>query len=228
VKCVICEIRKPRRQCPGVHGNICTICCGTEREQSIDCPLDCEYLRHAHEHERPADSDIPEVPNQDIPVTEEFLKTNEVLMAFIVLSIFEGARLSAGSTDWDIREALEALIQTWRTLQSGIYYEAKPANLYAASIVGHLQARVADIKERELKATGISTIRDSSILGILAFLQRMEYSYNNGRKRSRAFIGFLGGFYTAADKTDEAGLLEPGVESVIEPGMDPSDPLIIL
>jgi hypothetical protein len=227
VNCVICEIRKPRRQCPGVHGNICTICCGTEREQSIDCPLDCEYLQDAHAHERPADFDPSVVPNQDISITEEFLQANEVLMAFIALSVFEGAGRSTGSTDWDIREALEALIRTYRALQSGIYYDVKPANFYAAGIAAEVQAKLADIKERELKASGVSTIRDTSILAILAFMQRLEYSHNNGRKRSRAFIDFLGGFYTASD-TENEGLVEPGVEPIIEPGADPSDPLIIL
>ena len=46
--CAICGVRKARRFCPGVRGNICTLCCGTEREVTVDCPLDCEYLQEAH------------------------------------------------------------------------------------------------------------------------------------------------------------------------------------
>ena len=43
-------MRRPKRFCPGVRGDICTICCGTEREITVDCPLDCVYLREAHQH----------------------------------------------------------------------------------------------------------------------------------------------------------------------------------
>jgi hypothetical protein len=216
VKCVICEIRKPRRQCPGVHGDICTVCCGTEREQSVDCPLDCAYLRDAHEHERPPEFDAATLPNRDIEITEEFLEANQALMAFLCISIFEGALQSPGATDWDVREALEALIRTYRTLQAGLYYDTLPANVFAAAITTLVQTRLADLKKRETEATGITTIRDAAILGVLAFVQRLEYSHNNGRKRSRAFLDFLRGFYV------------PSSKSGAEEEMEPDEPRIIL
>lgn len=216
VKCAICQIRKPRRECPGVHGEICTVCCGTEREQSIDCPLDCVWLHEAHEHERLTELDPALLPNQDIPVTEDFLHENEVLLAFLAVSVFEGAMESSGATDWDVREALEALIATWRTLQSGIYYETRPANIYAAGIASHVQASLERVRQKEIEEHGVSSIRDSAILGVLAFLQRLEYSNNNGRKRSRAFLDFLGGFYV------------PPEENAVQNPAEPDKPLIIL
>jgi hypothetical protein len=215
VNCVICGIRKPRRQCPGVHGDICTVCCGTEREQSIDCPLDCTYLQDAHEHERPPEFDPATLPNRDIEITEDFLETNQVLMAFLAIAIFEGALETPGATDWDVREALEALIKTYRTLQAGLYYETLPANMFAAAMAASVQAKLADIKKREAEAAGVTSIRDATVLGILAFLQRLEYSHNNGRKRSRAFLDFLRGFYIPS--------LESGAEE-----LEPDAPRIIL
>jgi len=215
VNCVICGIRKPRRHCPGVHGDICTICCGTEREQSVDCPLDCTYLHDAHEHERPPELDAATLPNQDIQITEDFLRVNEILMAFLAISIFEGALKSAGATDWDVREALEALIKTYRTLQAGLYYETLPTNMFAAAIAAHVQTKMTEIKQKEIEAGGVPTIRDATILGVLAFLQRLEYSHNNGRKRSRAFLDFLRGFYNAPG--------ESGAEA-----LEPDEPRIIL
>lgn len=215
MNCVICEIRKPRRQCPGVHGDICTVCCGTEREQSVDCPLDCTYLRDAHEHERPPHFDAASLPNRDIDITEDFLETNQVLLAFLSISIFEGALESPGATDWDVREALEALIKTYRTLNAGLYYETIPANLFAAGIAASVQAKLADIKKREAEATGATTIRDAAVLGVLAFLQRLEYSHNNGRKRSRAFLDFLRGFYIPSQEAAETEVLEPDEPRII-------------
>jgi hypothetical protein len=208
VPCAICNIRKQRRYCPAVHGEICTICCATEREQTIDCPFDCPYLREAHEHEKPADLDIDTVPNRDIEITEEFLAENQILMAYIAVALFEGAMRSNGATDWDVREALEALTARYRALQNGLYIETRPVNPYAAAIADHFTKQIAAVKEEEAKAGGAATIPDRAILVVLAFFQRLEYSRNNGRKRSRAFLHLLSEFYRPA---------QDGGTTVLEP-----------
>jgi hypothetical protein len=192
------------------------VCCGTEREQSVDCPLDCPYLQDAHEHERPPDFDPATLPNRDIEITEDFLEANQLLVAFLCIAIFEGALQTPGASDWDVREALEALIKTYRTLQSGLYYETLPANMFAAAIAVFVQTKIADVKKREAEETGVTTIRDAAVLGILTFLQRLEYSHNNGRKRSRAFLDFLRGFYV------------PALASGSEEDLEPDEPRIIL
>ena len=205
--CAICNIRKQRRSCPAVHGEICTICCATEREQTLDCPFDCPYLREAHEHEKPADFDIAAVPNQDIEITEEFLAENQILMAYIAVALFEGALQSNGATDWDVREALDSLIARYRALQTGLYIETRPVNPYAAAVADHFAKQIASVQE-EAKAGGAATIPDRAILAILVFFQRLEYSRNNGRKRSRAFLHLLSDFYRPA---------QDGGETVLEP-----------
>jgi hypothetical protein len=178
-----------------MNEEICTVCCATGREETIDCPLGCEYLREAHRHEKRPDYDTLKVPNQDIRVTESFLQDNHILMAFTAVAVYEGATESPTTTDWDVREAFETLIRSYRALQSGLYVEEHSANPYAAAVVSHVKSQIEQLREREKEATGTTTIRDSSLLGILAFLQRLEYSHNNGRKRSRAFMDFLSTFY---------------------------------
>jgi len=216
VNCVICQIRKPRRHCPGVNGDICSICCGTEREQSVDCPLECAYLQDAHEHERPAELDPATIPNQDIPVSEEFLHANEVLMALVSIALFEGATKDRATTDWDVREALEGLVQTYRTLESGIVYEASTPNIYAAAIVTSVREKLDDIMRRETEATGQTSIRNEMVLGVLVFMQRLEYARNNGRKKSRAFLDFLRGFYMPVGESEEdSEILTPEEPRVI-------------
>lgn len=215
MNCAICGIRKPRRHCPGIHGDICTVCCGTEREQSVDCPLDCAYLHEAHRHEKLPEIDASTLPNADIKVTEDLLRANEVLLAFLSTAVYEGALASPGATDYDVREGLEALVKTYRMLSAGLYYESVPLNTFAAGIVTSVQNRLDDIKKRETEATGRTTIRDATVLALVAFLQRLEYGHNNGRRRSRAFIDFLAGFYIPVDK--------PGAES-----LEPDEPRIIL
>ena len=215
MNCAICGVRKPRRHCPGVRGDICTVCCGTEREQSVDCPLECIYLHEAHQHEKAPEFDASILPNTDIKVTEEFLRENQLVMAFLATTIYEAALANRGATDYDVREALDALVKTYRTMNAGLYYDTVPVNTFAAGIVTSVQSKVAEIRKREAEATGGSTLRDSAILGVLAFLQRLEYGHNNGRRRSRAFIDFIGQFYIPVDDSGEVSSLEPDAPRII-------------
>jgi hypothetical protein len=208
VPCAICNIRKQRRSCPAVHGEICTICCATEREQTIDCPFDCQFLREAHEHEKPAAFDAAAVPNRDIEITEEFLEENQMLMAYIAVALFEGAMRSNGATDRDVREALDTLTARYRALQKGLYIETRPVNPYAAAIADHFTKQIALLKEEEAKSGATTAIRDSAILVVLAFFQRLEYSRNNGRKKSRAFLHLLSDFYRPVQDAGDA-VLDP-------------------
>jgi hypothetical protein len=189
--CAICETRRPRRFCPGVRGDICSICCGTEREITVDCPLDCEYLRDARVHDKPVPVDIEQLPNRDIQVTEKFLAANEELLLFLGHTVAGVALNTAGTTDFDVREALEALIRTYRTLQSGVYYESVPPNPLAANIFAAVQHGAAQFREQERERLGMSKSRDADVLGVLAFLQRLEFDRNNGRRRGRAFLDYL-------------------------------------
>jgi hypothetical protein len=198
-----------------VNGEICSICCGTEREQSVDCPLECTYLRDAHEHERPPELDPASIPNQDIEVTEEFLRRNEIIMALIAMALFEGGMKQPGATDWDMRDALDALVRTYRTAQSGLVYETVPDNKFAAGISAAVLDRLADLVKRETEARGASSLRDSDVMGVLVFIQRLEMSRNNGRKRSRAFLDFLRGFYMPAQAESDEDSPEPEAPRVI-------------
>src|SRR3954452_19398119 len=80
VLCAICSKRKAKRYCPGVGGDICPICCGTEREVTVNCPLECEYLQEARIRERLPEIDPRQFPNADIKVDEPFLHRNEPLL----------------------------------------------------------------------------------------------------------------------------------------------------
>ncbi|MCP4104197.1 MAG: hypothetical protein GY749_01450 [Desulfobacteraceae bacterium] len=43
-KCVKCNSRKGKRNCPALGDAVCSQCCGTKREKEIDCSEDCFYL----------------------------------------------------------------------------------------------------------------------------------------------------------------------------------------
>jgi hypothetical protein len=197
MKCQLCEVRRPRRICPGVRGEICAPCCGAEREVTISCPLDCEYLRDARLHEKPPDVDPDKFPNTDIQVSESFLRNNEQLLTFTAATFFQASQRNPDVIDLDMRDALGALIRTYRTLESGLIYESRPANPLAAFVQQSFQQALQEYRQRTTQSAGVTTIRDKDVLGVLVFLERLELSNNNGRRRSRAFIDFLRGFFPA-------------------------------
>lgn len=186
--CQSCQKRRARRHCPGLRGEICAVCCGTERENTIDCPLDCEHLQEARRHEQPAAIDA--IPNQDIRVSEEFLREHEPVLLWISMGLAQAIEQQR-AVDSDALEALESIIKTYRTRESGLIYESRPQNPYAAAIQEAVQKSIQELHERIAKETGLHSLRDSEVLGVLVLLQRLGLQHNNGRRRCRAFFGFL-------------------------------------
>lgn len=177
-----------------MDGGICPVCCGTEREVTVDCPLDCEYLREARLHDRPVRIEEADLPNKDIRVTEDFIRQQEPVVMWLGSALgraMEGRR----SVDGDAREGLESLIKTYRTLESGLIYETRPNNPYAADIQEALKQAIDELRKRLTETSGMQTLRDADVLGSLVFLQRLELQHNNGRRRSRAFLDFLRAYF---------------------------------
>ena len=209
--CAICQTRRPRRHCPGVQGDICTICCGTEREVTVSCPLDCEYLRDARKHDKAgAPIDAEQIPNRDIRVSEELLENNAELLEFLSHTLATAALETQGAVDSDLRDALAALIRTYRTLRTGIYYQTVPENALAAKIFRAVEDGVAEFRQQETKRLGMSKTRDADLLGLLVFLERLELDRNNGRPRGRAFLDLLRGLQP--ESTEGASDSSPLVE----------------
>jgi hypothetical protein len=193
VSCKICHTRRPRRYCPGVQGDICPICCGTERENTVTCPFECPYLREARAREKDPEVDPREFPNPEIKVDEAFLARNEPLLIVFASGLARTALDTANAIDTDVREALDALVRTYLTRRSGLVYEYRPDNPIAARIQSGMRERILEVEEA-LRQEGTS-LKDSDVLGVLAFLQRLEFQKNNRRRKGRAFIDFLREFF---------------------------------
>lgn len=190
MKCAICEVRKPRRYCPGVQGEICTVCCGTERENTVDCPFDCVYLREARLREKPVDLAPEDVPFSEIRIPGRFLEERPRVAQLLIDSVAEAIFATPGAIDYDIRDAFDSLIRTYKTMQSGLVYETRPSNPIAAGIYERVQQNVTEGRKEIASTTGVS-VRDAEVLTMLLILQRFEYAHNNGRRRGRAFIDFF-------------------------------------
>jgi hypothetical protein len=156
----------------------------------VSCPSTCEYLREARKREPLAAIDPDTMGNPDIRVSEEFLEAHWPLIWAMSHALTELSAQS-GALDSDVRDALASLIQTYRTLQKGVIYEALPANPLAASLHRLAQQAVGEFLQEERRQLGISKTRDNDVLRVLVFFERLAIDRNNGRPRCRAFLDIL-------------------------------------
>jgi hypothetical protein len=206
ILCKLCGKRRARRRCPAVHGDICAICCGTEREVSLSCPLECEFLQEAHRREKPVFVDEKDLSDPDVPLSEEFLREHEELLLFCMVSLVHAALRTDSATDADALEALEALIKTYRTAESGLLYETRPVNTIAASVQRTLAESLADYQKIRAERESLH-FRNAEILAVLVFLRRMGQQNQNGRPRGRMYLDLLK-HMTPASSSDERA---PGI-----------------
>jgi len=209
ILCKICGKRRARRRCPAVDGDICTLCCGTEREVSLSCPLACEYLQEAHRHEKPVPVPSAQIANPDILVSEEFVREHEEFLLFCVYALVQAAVRTAGAFDADVMAALEATIQTYRTAESGLLYESRPENRVALGVQRAFGASLADYQKLRGEREGLSEMRSSEVLATLVFIHRIGQQNQNGRPRGRLFLDLL------QQMTPEASVTEPASTIII-------------
>jgi hypothetical protein len=176
------------------------MCCGTEREMTVDCPLDCEFLLEARKHDRPVPIDPASIPNQDVRVTEDLVAENEELVVHLAKALVNAAEATPAVVDYDAREALEAAVRTYRTRDTGLLYESLPENPLAAGLTRAVLDGAEAFCREEKERLGMTRTRDSAVLGVLVFLQHFELDRNNGRRRGRAFLHSLRSFYPSASE----------------------------
>jgi hypothetical protein len=190
MSCAICEKRPPKRYCPAKGEKICAICCGREREVTMDCPSDCPHLiaarRYESEHRKPLTAD--EYPYRDIVVREDFVYQRWAVITGVASAVLSFQIQHRDLTDSAVLSAIEALAETLRTLGTGIYYERPPDAPIARALYGQIAEFLQELKKNE---SGMPALKDSDAFLLLVFLLRVAKQETNGRSRSRAFLDFL-------------------------------------
>jgi hypothetical protein len=192
--CPICQKRPPKRFCPALGERICPICCGKEREVTIDCPFDCSYLLAARRYEAEDRKPLPasEYPYRDVEFPPEFVYERWPIVERLAQTILGHQTQNKDLNDHDVYLALEGLAETYRTLSTGIYYERPPDSATARALYGNLAEAVQNARKEEPQAIGLSSaVKESDIFRLLVFLTRICKQEMNGRPRSRAFVDFL-------------------------------------
>ena len=191
--CPICNKRRAERYCPAKGEKICAIDCGTEREVTIDCPMDCAYLVAAHHWEQvhPKPLAQAEIPFADVSFAADLIHTRRAILSGLGFTVLAYAGTQPLLTDEEVFEALHALAETYRTLTSGIYYEKPPNGAVAAGLYAAIAKFIEDERKREAERPESSVLQNSEMFHLLVFLLRFGRLRSNRRRRTRVFLEFL-------------------------------------
>jgi hypothetical protein len=212
VICTICEKRKAERFCPAKGEKICAVCCGKEREVSIDCPSDCSYLIAAHRYEDQHQRSLPaDTPLLDVKIPQDVIHMQQNVLSGIAFTAAKFYALHAALTDTDVLAALEALAETYKTLSAGIYYEKPPDALLPRELYAALAQFLNEAKQQPAERPGSPPLKDSEAFSLLVFLYRMGLLRTNGRPRARRYVEFLRSQFPAAPelKREESRIIVP-------------------
>lgn len=211
MSCPICQKRKAGRFCPAKAEKICAVCCGTEREVTIDCPADCAYLLSAHRYEEQHPRPLPaNTPLLDARLSSDIVHRQPQLLSAMAFTIAKFCAVQPGTTDPDVLAALQALAESYKTLIAGIVYEQPPAPALQHELYDSLAAFFTEAKQQS-EQTASGSIKDGDIFQLLVFLYRMGLLRTNGRSHSRRFIEFLRGQFPGAQelKREEPRIIVP-------------------
>ncbi len=190
--CPICNKRKAKRWCPARAESICSICCGEQREITIDCPSDCEHLKASRENDYSRLVVDPEtLPFKETKFGREFARSYGPLLAALDYAVCAFAAEHRALVDTDVLAALRTLAETYQTQTSGIIYEKPIDYALQRDLYGALKAAITEFRAKLEQQAGVGALRDSEVRDALIFLAQLAAVYQNGRPKGRAYLDLI-------------------------------------
>jgi hypothetical protein len=187
--CPLCQSRKAKRYCPAKRGAICAVCCGTKREIEIDCPSDCSYLQSGRDYEsQKASRAVSVLPTTERLWASEFLSSHSGILYGLWNAVLDERSRFPEMVDNDLQQAVQGLIQTYQTLDNGIYYDVEPVSPIPKSLYWAMKSFFEPSVDSKAEPRRFKT---STILDILTLFLEMELTTTLPRPRSRAFLDHI-------------------------------------
>ncbi len=198
MKCGLCDFRTAKRHCPAKNAGICAQCCGEKRVLEIDCPESCPYLIAGREHEM-ADymRRIGRLTVADHDRNARVFQDHQDVIAHLEYTI-AGERLASRSlTDRDVAQAVDILLDTYRTEANGVLYEKTSDDLRIESLRRELRGVVESLRNPKAdEATGIVNPQSARLpLGVvidcLECVRSMVVAFQSGKQPESGYVDFL-------------------------------------
>lgn len=199
VKCISCNQRKGRRECPALGGMICTQCCGSKRSVKIKCPDDCRYFGQAMGKKwfalfQPVWESIRNEQERNLLLRA--INACFPLVIFLQRSLLATFLQMADPRNEYILEALQILESGYRAEGKGIIYEPNSTNLNIQTIVREMREAVS----RETEEAGIPPeILAESFRIIYLFAE----NYTGDNRDDHSYAELLAGFHPTVEAPGE-------------------------
>jgi hypothetical protein len=204
-KCPVCHERPPRRACPALGQQICTVCCATKREVEIKCPADCGYLTTARAHpaaviQRRQERDLGFL----LPLVADLTETQyRLVVLFQSVTVKHAEQAVPSLLDADVAEGAAAAAATLETAGKGIIYQHQAVSVPAQRLADEL-ARVVSELAAQNQTQQSRVERDAAVA-----LRKLEAGARNAEKALRGddapvYLGMLHRTFAGAARPEES------------------------
>jgi hypothetical protein len=198
MKCVLCELKKAKRSCPAKNAQICGLCCGTKRVLEIACPESCEYLTAGRK--RDIEDYQQRLQKMDISKKEKYQKVisqYQDVIAHLEYAISRERLLSRDFRDKDAAQAVDVLLDTYRTEEKGILYEKTVDDIRIEPLRKQLRTIVESYRNPEgAEKQGVVDPKNTRLqlggaIESLEFIRTLIAIYMENRSSSSGYVDFL-------------------------------------
>jgi len=198
MKCILCEQRKAKRSCPAKDAQICTQCCGQKRVLEIACPESCQYLKEGREWEA-ADyrKRIQNLDQATLEKNRRILMEHQSAIAHLEYAISRQRILLRDLSDKDVAQAVDILLENYRTEDKGLLYERNSEDLRVESVRLELREIIESYRnpegedERGIVDPKNTRLQLGAAIECLEFIRSLAEAYLKDRSSGSGYVDFL-------------------------------------
>ena len=207
MKCAVCEQKKGKRNCPAKNALICASCCGEKRVLEIACPETCDYLKSGRKHEAEEYAKLlrsldPRSQERNSRVFHDHIN----VLGRLEYSFAQARFLSRGLRDKDAVQAVDLLLDKYRTEEKGLFYEKTSDDLRVESLRRELREVMDSFRnpQREEDPAVISPQDNrlplSAAIDCLECIRSLIGAFQAEGRSDSAYVDFLARFYPREEK----------------------------
>jgi hypothetical protein len=207
MKCVVCEQKKGKRNCPAKNALICASCCGEKRVLEIACPEACDYLIAGRKHEAEEYAKLlrsldPKSQERNRQVFHDHIN----VLGRLEYSFAQARFLSRDLMDKDAVQAVDLLLDKYRTEEKGLFYEKTSDDLRVESLRRELREVMDSFRnpQREEDPAVISPQDNrlplSAAIECLECIRSLIGAFQAEGRSNSAYVDFLARFYPREEK----------------------------
>ncbi|MBP1622535.1 MAG: hypothetical protein H6Q07_555 [Acidobacteria bacterium] len=198
MKCGLCDLRKAKRHCPAKNALICPQCCAEKRVFEIDCPENCAYLIAGRERDIAEYTRcIGRLDASDHDRNSRVFRDHPDALARLEYAIASERISSPELTDNDVAQAVDILLDTYRTEANGVLYEKTSDDFRVEPMRRELRNAIESLRNPERGETnGIvdpqsSRLQLSVAIDCLECIRSMVVAFQRGAQSPAGYVNFL-------------------------------------